>query len=66
LDTHGLPVDVTGLAVGFPASELVTELALQFQLDAADAALASAADARSAIRTPPDHVSRRISSPYDC
>ena len=60
LDTHGLPAATTGFAPGFPATELDTALALHCQEGWACAALASAAEARTATRPAPDHVMGRI------
>src|SRR4051812_11368836 len=60
LDTHGLAAATTGLAPGFPASELDAALALHCQEGWACAALASAAEARTATRPAPDHVMGRI------
>ena len=60
LDTHGLAEATTGLAPGFPATESETALALHCQEGWACAALASAAEARTATRPAPDHVMGRI------
>ncbi len=60
LDTHGLPEATTAFAPGLPASESETALALHCQEGWACAALASAAEARTATRPAPDHVMGRM------
>jgi hypothetical protein len=61
-----LALVVTGLNMGFPASELLAAVAPHCHLLwAACAALPSAAVARNAASAAPGHVIRRISPPYD-